>query len=123
MNTFRLTAKSKGIVSLQMMSKGEVAGASFSIKHDSKLVFKGIKLVGEPDGTVVNTNEKTPGQIGVLFDGVKPYPASRKYVDIATLTFATGASKLEFADVPTRRSVASTDGRLLETKWVNGQVK
>jgi len=122
MNTFKLVQVGN-TVTLKMLSGGEVAAASFSIKHGTNFTFNDIVLTNAPDGTVVNTNTKTPGEMGVLFDGVKPYAKSRKYVDIATLTFTgKGKTALEFADKPTRRSVASIDGRLLDAKWVNGKI-
>lgn len=130
MNTFKLTTATVKngntiTVKLQMLSSDEITAASLSVKHGTNLTLKGIALINAPDGVVINTNEKTAGEIGVLFDGSKPYPASKKYVDIAAFTFeanAVGKTNLEFTDTPTRRSVSSIDGRLLEAKWLNGAV-
>ena len=118
-------------VQFEMAAQGDEASESFTINFDQTVLSNPVVSVGNgvSPGTHLGTNTKDVGlgKIGILLDSVTAHtPGARQILTIRFNVAANaqiGLYPVSFEDTTTIRSVSSTVGRLLPTRYQTGYVQ
>ncbi|MFT3745268.1 MAG: MBG domain-containing protein [Pyrinomonadaceae bacterium] len=118
-------------VQFEMAAEGDEASESFTFRYDRSVLSNPVVSVGNgvSQGTHLGTNMKDlgDGRIGVLLDSVTAHaPGARQILSVRFNVAANaqiGLYPVTFEDSTTVRSVSSTVGRLLPTRYQTGYVQ
>lgn len=122
----------QAVVFVQLDATGNETSFSFSFNFNPAVLTNPVVTIGNgvPASSNIGTNMNNvaQGQVGVLVDTVNTYVAGTRNVAMITFTVVGGTPlglyPVNFGDVPTQRSLAtSPQGALVTPTYVNGAVQ